>query len=40
METKVNEKNTKTEILKAYEELMQIVTQQKKEEPRKLQEEV
>ena len=40
MDPKVNEKSTKTEILKAYEELMQTVTQQKKEEPRKLQEEV
>jgi hypothetical protein len=40
MEPKVNEKNTKSEILKAYEELMINVVQQKKEEPRKQQEEV
>ena len=40
MDPRVNEKSTKTEILKAYDELMQTVTQQKKEEPRKLQEEV
>jgi hypothetical protein len=40
MDPKVNEKSTKNEILKAYDELMQTVTQQKKEEPRKLQEEV
>ena len=39
MDSKLNEKNTKTEILKAYDELMQKVTQQKKEEPRQLQEE-
>jgi hypothetical protein len=39
MDPKVNEKNTKTEILKAYEELMGKVTQQKKEEPRQIQEE-
>ena len=39
MDPKPNEKNTKTEILKAYDELMLKVTQQKKEEPRQLQEE-
>lgn len=39
MESKVNEKNTKSEILKAYEELMEVVSQQKKEDPRKQQEE-
>ncbi len=39
MEPKVNEKKTKSEILKAYEELLQTVAQQKKEEPRKIQEE-
>ena len=40
MEPKVSEKSTKSEILKAYDELMGIVSQQKKEDPRKQQEEI